>query len=192
VSEVVIRRAVRADAPGVALVHVRSWQSAYRGLVAQDHLDRMDPARSEERWAEGLAEREADWPRGGVLVATRDGGIVGFASFVATMDQDLDPATVVDLQAIYVHPDRWGGGVGKLLMIAAVDRFAVAGYAEASLWMLDGNERAERFYLATGWHHDGARQAHPIGGREYEVVRMRRTVTGGPAGTRGKALILDG
>jgi GNAT superfamily N-acetyltransferase len=184
VSDVVIRRAGTADAPGLALVHVRSWQSAYRGHIAQEHLDRLDLARSEERWAEGLAEAAADWPRGGTLVATRDEGIVGFASFVPARDKDLDPAMTVDLQSMYVHPDRWGGGVGKLLMIATVDTFAEAGYAEAVLWVLDGNERAERFYLATGWRPDGARQAHPIGGREYEVSRMRRTVNGGSAGTR--------
>jgi GNAT superfamily N-acetyltransferase len=184
VSEVVIRAAARADAPGLALVHVRTWQSAYRGQIAQEYLDRMDLARAEERWAEGLAEREADWPRGGTLVATRDEGIVGFASFVPSRDKDLDPATVVDLQAMYVHPDRWRGGVGRLLMDVAVDTFAEAGYAEAALWVLDGNERAERFYLATGGRPDGTRQAHPIGGREYEVIRMRRTVNGGSAGTR--------
>ncbi|PLV45124.1 hypothetical protein X011_24520 [Mycobacterium tuberculosis variant microti OV254] len=38
-----VRRAVAADAPEVVRVHVRSWQWAYRGLLAQDYLDGLDP-----------------------------------------------------------------------------------------------------------------------------------------------------
>jgi hypothetical protein len=39
-----VRAATPQDALGVARVHVRSWQVAYRGLVAQDYLDRLRPA----------------------------------------------------------------------------------------------------------------------------------------------------
>jgi hypothetical protein len=42
-----IRAAVPEDALAVARVHVRSWQVAYRGLIAQAYLDSLKP----EVWA---------------------------------------------------------------------------------------------------------------------------------------------
>ena len=36
-------------------------------------------------------------------------------------------------------------------MLAAVNVLRDAGYAEAILWVLEGNERAQRFYEIGGW-----------------------------------------
>jgi len=40
----VIRPAEVSDAERIGLIHVRSWQSAYQGLISQDYLDGLDPA----------------------------------------------------------------------------------------------------------------------------------------------------
>jgi hypothetical protein len=40
-----LRRARSHDALGIARVHVQSWQTAYRGVLPQDYLDRLTPAR---------------------------------------------------------------------------------------------------------------------------------------------------
>ena len=48
--------AVPSDAEALARVHVRSWQSAYAGLVDADHLARLDPAERAGRWRERLEE----------------------------------------------------------------------------------------------------------------------------------------
>ena len=45
-----------------------------------------------------------------------------------------------------------------------------SGFAEARLWVLEGNERAERFYRAAGWVHDG-RKVDEFQGAE--VVELR-------------------
>jgi len=173
-TDLIVRKAGEADAAGVALVHVRSWQEAYRGQIDQAYLDSLHPAARVKSWAEGLADD--GWPRKGTLVAVQNEEIIGFASFAQARDDDLDPASVVDMQAIYVLPGSWRGGVGRLLMSAAVDAFAGAGYAGAVLWVLDGNTRAARFYETTGWRADGARKQNLIGGREHDVIRMRRTI----------------
>jgi RimJ/RimL family protein N-acetyltransferase len=39
-----VRRATTADAEEIARVNVASWRAAYRGLVPDAVLDRMDPA----------------------------------------------------------------------------------------------------------------------------------------------------
>ena len=64
----VIRAARVADAPQIALVHVRSWQCAYRGLLPQVYLDGLDPVQRVGRWERSLAE--ATDGRDGVLVQT--------------------------------------------------------------------------------------------------------------------------
>src|SRR3972149_4160057 len=44
-----IRTAVAEDAPGLATVHVRGWQLAYRGLMADEFLDGLS-VEERERW----------------------------------------------------------------------------------------------------------------------------------------------
>jgi hypothetical protein len=88
-----IRRALADDALGVATVHVRSWQAAYRGLLPDAYLDQLDVEARRVGWAQTIAE--TDWPRSGTLVATEaNANVVGFAHLGPTRDDDLDPAVV--------------------------------------------------------------------------------------------------
>ena len=45
-------------------------QAAYEGLVPQDYLDGLDPARRRDLWDLVLAEDA--WPRSGMLVLSAD------------------------------------------------------------------------------------------------------------------------
>ena len=51
-----------------------------------------------------------------------------------------------------------------------------AGFAEAVLWVLAGNERAQRFYRADGWHADGGRREEVVWGVRADEVRYVRSV----------------
>lgn len=174
------RRARVSDARAIATVHVRSWQSAYRGLVPQDYLDGLDPRPRSARWEQALGE--LDWPRHGVLVVEDAGQVVGFASLVPSRDDDLDPATVGEIAAIYLRPAAWGQGYGRALMGAALDALGQAAYREAALWVLDTNQRARRFYEAGGWRTDGAAKQEPWrdAGFTLSEVRYRHPLTGRP------------
>jgi hypothetical protein len=55
-------------------------------------------------------------------------------------------------------------------------RLEEAGYAQAVLWVLRGNEGAERFYLADGWGRDGATRMEDPYGPRVEVRRFRRSL----------------
>jgi L-amino acid N-acyltransferase YncA len=84
-----IRRAQAADALGVATVHVRSWQAAYKGLLPDLYLDQLDVERRRAGWARNIDE--ADWPRTGTLVATEaSGNVIGFAHVGPARDDDVD------------------------------------------------------------------------------------------------------
>jgi GNAT superfamily N-acetyltransferase len=163
------------DAGAIAIVQVRSWQAAYRGLLPDEHLAGLDPQRRRAR-RERLLERQ-EWPRSGTLVAEGDEGVVGFADFCAYLGDDLPPETVGQLAAIYLLPAAWGRGVGRRLLAESVTKLSEAGYREAALWVLNTNTRARRFYEAGGWYADGAAQQETIGELLLNEVRYRRSLT---------------
>jgi len=171
-----IRKATVADAAAIAAVHVRSWQAAYRGLLPREFLDGLDTARRQEGWARGLAADE--WPRAGVLVAEQDDQVRGFVGVGPARDAGADPAHVAELAAIYLLPEAWGQGMGRLLMARAVEAMTSAGYQRASLWVLDTNARARRFYEAAGWHADGASKTDSSWGVPLSEVRYQISLTG--------------
>jgi len=64
--------------------------------------------------------------------------------------------------------------VGRALLLESRRRLRDAGFGEGILWVLRGNEGAERFYLADGWRHDGASREEDPYGPVVEVRRFRR------------------
>ena len=174
-----VRRAQPQDAALIAETHVLGWQGGYRGLLPQDYLDGMQVGGQRlERWTRTLVS--LDWSHSGVLVAERDAGqLAGFASFGATRDEDDDPARVVgEVYAIYLAPIAWGQGLGRVLMSAALEHLAAAGYGEATLWVLDTNARARRFYAAAGFSTDGGEKTDETYGFPIREIRYRRSLRG--------------
>jgi len=167
-----VRRAGPADAAAIAVVHARSWQGAYRGLLPQKYLDGLDPADRTERWRRAL-ERD-DWPAAGTIVAVSDGQVGGFAHFGPARDTDAGGPRVGEINAIYVLPQAWGTGLDRSLMTAALSELAAGGYETAALWVLESNARARRFYARAGWTADGAAKQEDIGGSPVTEVRYRR------------------
>lgn len=176
-----IRRAVPDDAAGIADLHVRSWQSGYRGQLPDELLDSLDPAHRLPRWTAAL--EQPGWPRQGTLVADDGHELVGFAHLCPSRDEGEDQAVVGEITSFYVSPDRWRTGIGRQLMSASLETLTGAGYAGASLWVLDTNARAIRFYEATGWHTDGAVKAADMAGVPIREARYRHELAHGPTGT---------
>ncbi|MGW8697843.1 N-acetyltransferase family protein [Streptomyces eurythermus] len=160
-----IRQAGPDDASAVARVHVRSWQAAFAGLVPQHYLDAMDPSHEESRWKSRIAGTR--WPSSGVLVAESEAGIVGFASFGPSEES----SAIAEIGTLYAMPEVWGAGIGKQLMAAALTTLGQADYAQAVLWVLEGNERARRFYEAAGWRPDGTAVVDTTGGAALDKLR---------------------
>lgn len=171
-----IRPAVTADAAGIASVHVRSWQSTYKGLIPQEYLDGLDIGQRRSTWDRWLGK--ADWPRMGCFVAAHENDVVGFASFGPTRDEDGDPNLTGELGAIYLLPDHWGKGIGRALFQSVVGSWRMAGFREATLWVLDANARARRFYERAGWFVDGATKGDESRGFVLDEVRYRYRIEG--------------
>lgn len=164
-----VRAAVPEDAYEVARVHVRSWQSAYPGLIAQDYLDSLEP----EVWASKYTFGRMGLQMPSTLVAVDGSTIYGLATTGLCRDKGL--SNFGELIAIYVDPAYMRAGVGRLLMAAARERLRRIGVIGAALWVLDGNVRARRFYERDGWRFDGARRTESFGNVAVEEVRYQRT-----------------
>jgi GNAT superfamily N-acetyltransferase len=165
-----VRVAVPADSLAAARVHVRSWQSAYRGLIAQEYLDSLTP----EVWASRYAFGRIGFRLPSTLVAVDGSTVLGLAT--TGLSRDVDVSNFGELMAIYVDPAHMRSGIGRVLVAAARERLRAVGVADALLWVLDGNERARRFYERDGWRFDGTRRTSIYGDAPAQEVRYRRTL----------------
>ncbi len=160
------------DASSIADVHVRSWQVAYRGLVDQGFLDRLSHAEHLSMWQHRFEAADLDLH---VLVAEAAGEVVGFSSFGPSRDDDAGVSTA-EVYAIYVAPEWFGTGVGRKLLAGTVKAFGGLGFRESTLWVLELNDRARRFYEVAGWRWDGARSVHADAGLTEPILRYRRAL----------------
>jgi GNAT superfamily N-acetyltransferase len=165
-----VRPTIPEDAYAVAWVHVRSWQSAYRGLIAQEYLDGLDPG----VWAGRYNFGQVGIGVPSTVVAVDGSTIRGLATTRLCRDTDL--SDFGELTAIYVDPEYMRTGVGRLLMTAARKRLRAVGVTAAALWVLDGNVGARRFYERDGWAFDGTRRTRTWGGAPAHEVRYRCTL----------------
>jgi GNAT superfamily N-acetyltransferase len=164
-----VREANPNDARSVAEVHVASWRWAYAGMIPDEVLHRLSVGDRERMWRESLAAAE---PGRCVLVAEADDGtIVGFAAFGPSEDPEAAARGAGEVYAIYVRSEVAGTGVGRELFSQANDSLGRNGFRRATLWVLEANERARRFYEASGWTWDGATGTHRFDCANLPVVR---------------------
>jgi|SRR5579859_906993 len=163
-----LRSAEPDDAMGVARVHVRSWQAAYRNLLPDEYLDLLRPEDRAQQY--DFATDDPLKPQ--TIIATEGEVICGFASTAPSRDSDLP--NYGELCALYVDPERWGHGIGVTLVSAARARLFELGFRDAYLWVLAGNVRAERFYRSDGWAPDDVHRTDTVWDVRVNEVRYRR------------------
>jgi GNAT superfamily N-acetyltransferase len=159
-----VRAATVDDALAIETIRIHGWRAAYRHVLPPQELDAMPI--DETRWRHRLDEPPPGWT---TVVAERDGRVVGFACVGPSRDE----RGVGELYAIYVEPDDWSTGAGRELIVEAEEALR-DGFEEATLWVLEDNPRARRFYELAGWALDGARKAEERWGVLAPEVRYRK------------------
>lgn len=135
--ETLIRRATPDDAAAIAALHVASWRSAYRGVLADAYLDGPIEAERTAHWQRTLAGLSA-----GDAVLLAPG--IGFAAAYARSDGDAL------LDNLHVAPALRGQGLGLGLLHAVAATLQGAGAHAMHLWVFDANTGARRFYERHG------------------------------------------
>ena len=169
-----IRLALPADAEGIASVHIESWQWAYRGLVPKKYLDEMPGGYGDrvQRWRAILGRARApEW----TFLAEEAGLVIGFVSIGAARDDNLFAGTG-EVCSLYLSEHASGTGLGRRLFASAENALRSAGFTRATLWVLDGNVRARRFYEAAGWAADGTSKVDSARGFDLQEVRYTRVL----------------
>lgn len=165
-----IRLAVQSDVDAIARVHVKTWQSAYRGHMPDAHLDSLDSAKRAAMWSKALEQ-----PSSLVLVATSGSTLVGFCSSQPSRDTDATP-NVCEIVAIYVDPAFSRCGFGSSLVEETVKLARPRNFTELTLWVLTDNAPARQFYQARGFETDGCTKTEERWGFPLHQTRYRRGI----------------
>jgi ribosomal protein S18 acetylase RimI-like enzyme len=134
-----VRPATREDVPGVQRVARRAWRATYEPFLGGEEV----AASLDEWYARDALEREIGRDDVGFFVADRD-GVFGYASCGPGGDDRADDEGV--LGSLYVHPDRWGAGVGSRLLDRARAHLAARGLDQMRVEVFAANGVGVSFY----------------------------------------------
>ncbi|MCP1167475.1 GNAT family N-acetyltransferase [Limimaricola litoreus] len=133
-----IRPALPDDVADLAALHVTCWDETYTGLVPAEEIARYDRALRLRQWEQQIA-------KGTCRVMIAPGA--GFAQVGPQREAALAARGVAtELYALYLTRAAQGRGLGRALFAAALGPAP----GRLSAMVLEGNDRACRFYEATG------------------------------------------
>ena len=152
------------DFDAIGDIYVRSWQTAYRGIVPQDYLDGL----TSDRWAKWLNDGDSG-SHCDAYVVLHDGRYVGTSAIRAARDESM--AGWGEIISIYLLPEYFGKGYGAPLFRRAVSALAEQGFSRIYLWVLEENTRARKFYEKQGFCPNGDTAHIEIGGKALAELR---------------------
>jgi ribosomal protein S18 acetylase RimI-like enzyme len=138
-----IRAAALDDAAEIARVHVASWRSSYRGLLADDFLDSLSEAGYTDRWRRVIADGANR-----VFVVEEPEGVVGFAS--GGRERAGESGFEGELYAIYIVAGSQRKGHGRELVRTMAAALRDKGLRDMIVWVLRDNAPAREFYEKLG------------------------------------------
>jgi ribosomal protein S18 acetylase RimI-like enzyme len=172
--ESVICVATEADARGIAEVVVFTWRVVYKGIISDDGLASLSIDERERCWRERLRGNDPDSADWTTLVCEIGGKIIGFTTHRPCGDEDKDRSSVGELLAIYLLPEYWGKGIGKQMLDEVINHFKQQAVSEISLWVIESNQRARRFYELAGFQSDGVKKSETKLGTSVVLMRYVR------------------
>lgn len=144
-----IRYANMNDSSVLGLIHSESWKVAYKGIVPDSVLDNMSVEKGEKKFYDSFInglERN--------VIAFKNNQAAGFMCLGKCRDEDLD-SSYGEIWGIYLLPSFWRQGIGKELLQWGINDLRNKGYNKISLWVLEENINARKFYEKMGFVHDG-------------------------------------
>jgi GNAT superfamily N-acetyltransferase len=145
-----IRAATNSDVLAMAKVHIVSWRETYPGMLPEPMLSRMSIADEAIRW-QRMLDRPRAWGGAISFVAEQDGSVVGYGSCGEQRSRLLrDRGFTGEIIELYVLRGAQRQGAGSGLMKAMAGALLERGHQGISLWVLEENHSARRFYERLG------------------------------------------
>ena len=170
-STVVVRPADDRDVEAMAAIYVNAARAGWAHIFDEPSLQVIEAPVDRLR-----AELASNDSRRQLLVAEREGRVIGFVVVCPSRDTDADSVRVGELDQFYCDPATWGQGVGRELMAAAIDALREHRFTEATLWVAELNHRPRRIYEAAGWTIEGATRDKSWRGTSVRDLRYRITL----------------
>ncbi len=143
-----IRAATRDDLPALG----RLGAILVRAHHELDPQRFIAPGRGTERGYAAFLETQLDRPDGVVLVAEREGEVIGYAwAGLEGMDYMALRGPAGALYDIVVDPARRRGGVGRALLDAAISALQRLGAPRIVLSTAEGNLAAQQLFRSAGF-----------------------------------------
>lgn len=140
----IVRNVKKEDLRAVSEIAVRSWQTAYRGIIDDEYLDSLSIE-------ENYQKRLKDYKENGFIVAELDSEVVGFCRYTLEnlFSKDI-PDIDGEICAIYVKPELKRNGIGRELFKYVFNEFKKNGNKKIILWCLKENYPSRAFYEKMG------------------------------------------
>lgn len=141
---IVIRNIKKEDIEAVVDIQISGWKTAYKGIVDDNTLNRMN--RDEK-----IEIRKKDYNQNGFIVAELNKKVVGFCRYIDTNNFTKDvPDIDCELLSIYVKPELKFKGIGTKLFKSVVNEFKNKNKKKMIIWCLKDNEPSKKFYTKMG------------------------------------------
>jgi len=138
------RKASKLDWENIAILHARSWQLHYRGIVTDEYLDNQVLTERKKVWIKRFKQPN---DKQKVILAEQENKLIGLSCVYLDADEKYGAL----LDNLHVHQDHMRKGIGKTLMIKSAK--LVQDFNQKSsmyLWVLTRNEKSIKFYEAMG------------------------------------------
>lgn len=152
-----VRFADLNDAKILGYIHSESWKSAYKTIIPSSILDNISSEKREKYFRKALSEKlEED----ALIFSENDP--VGFLTLGKCRDEDLNNFWG-EVWGIYLLASYWNQGIGTELINWGINELKNRGFEKISLWVLEENIIARKFYKKMGFKHDGTVKELSIG-----------------------------
>jgi ribosomal protein S18 acetylase RimI-like enzyme len=162
-----IRPANASDIPTLSRVHVASWRAAYRHILPDEVLNSLSIEQFEANWRRNFSDTQRT-----NLVLEVESCVSGFIAFGNSRDNDATEGTG-EIYALYLIPELWSAGYGRVLW-AEASQYLLSRFSVFTLWVLQNNNRARKFYECMGLKHDEQIKNISLYGVELPEVRYRK------------------
>lgn len=161
-----IRYANVSDSHALGYIHSLSFRTAYKGIVSDFILDNFTVEKREKYTQKSLIDKIEEY-----VLIIKDNEPAGFMCIGKCRDEDLD-SFFGEIWGMYLLPAYWNQGLGKELINWGIRELKRRGYKKVSLWVLEENINARRFYEKIGFGHDGTVKEINIGKplKEYRYI----------------------
>lgn len=165
----IIRYADVNDAKILGDIHSQSWKIAYKGMVPDVILNNITSEKRQKYFEKALTE---GWEE--VAIILKEEKALGLISIGKCRDEDKNDS-YGEIWGIYLLPEYWNIGIGSELISWGLNELKKRNYKEVTLWVLEDNLNARKFYEIMGFEHDGTVKEITIG-KILNEYRYRKSI----------------